>query len=388
MAWNEPGGGKDPWGGGGGQGGGPPDLDEALKKLREKFGRFGGAGNGAGGGASGPAGFSPFKLLPVALVILALVWAFAGIYQVDETERAVVLRLGKYHDTVNPGLHWNPPIVDSVYKVPVTQVRQYRNPSRDLMLTQDENIVDLQLEVQFNVPDPKAYVLNVKDPDVSLRHATNSALRHVVGSSLLDSVISAGREQVGVEVHERLQRYLDHYETGINIIRVNIQDAKPPAAVQAAYDDVIKAREDQERVINEAQSYANAIIPEARGRAQRILEEAQAYQERVIAEAQGEADRFIQQQAEYSRAPEVTRQRLYLNAMQEVMTNSSKVMVAARDSNNIIYLPLDQAVSSGEPGVSGAGTRINPAQMGVMADEIANRLRNQQSTGSQRRELR
>lgn len=379
MAWNEPGGGKDPWGGGGGgQNSGPPDLDEALRKLREKLGFR--AGNG------GP-GFDSLRFLPVILVIALVIWAVSGIYQVDETERAVVLRLGKYHETVNPGLHWNPPLIDSVSRVEVTEVRQYRNNSRDLMLTEDENIVDLQLVVQFNVPDPKSYILNVKDPETSLRHATNSALRHVVGSSKLDSVISSGREQVGVEVKERLQRYLDIYETGIQIIQVNIQDAKPPAQVQAAYDDVIKAREDQERVVNEAQSYANAIIPEARGRAQRILEEAQAYQARVIAEAEGEADRFNHLHNEYAKSPEVTRQRLYLDAMESVMGNSSKVMVAAKDGNNILYLPLDKAAGS-ESTTPAPGSRLNPAQMGTIVDEVLNRMGNQSSGSNTRRELR
>ncbi|MCK9468277.1 MAG: FtsH protease activity modulator HflK [Porticoccaceae bacterium] len=380
MAWNEPGGGKDPWGGGGGgQNNGPPDLDEALKKLREKLGFLGGGGSG---------GVNGFKFLPVILVIILVIWAFSGIYQVDETERAVVLRLGKYHATVNPGLHWNPPLVDSVTKVEVTEVRQYRNNNRDLMLTEDENIVDLQLVVQFNVPDPKAFVLNVKDPETSLRHATNSALRHVVGSSKLDSVISSGREQVGVEVKERLQRYLDIYDTGIEIIQVNIQDAKPPAQVQAAYDDVIKAREDQERVVSEAQSYSNAVIPEARGRAQRILEEADAYQARVIAEAEGEADRFVHLFTEYEKSPEVTRQRLYLDAMEAVMSNSSKVMVAAKDGNNILYLPLDKAVGGGTSATATPGSRLSPAQMSTIADEVLNRMGNQSGSGSQRRELR
>lgn len=380
MAWNEPGGGKDPWGGGGGgQNNGPPDLDEALKKLREKLGFLGGGGSG---------GVNGFKFLPVILVIILVIWAFSGIYQVDETERAVVLRLGKYHATVNPGLHWNPPLVDSVTKVEVTEVRQYRNNNRDLMLTEDENIVDLQLVVQFNVPDPKAFVLNVKDPETSLRHATNSALRHVVGSSKLDSVISSGREQVGVEVKERLQRYLDIYDTGIEIIQVNIQDAKPPAQVQAAYDDVIKAREDQERVVSEAQSYSNAVIPEARGRAQRILEEADAYQARVIAEAEGEADRFVHLFTEYEKSPEVTRQRLYLDAMEAVMSNSSKVMVAAKDGNNILYLPLDKAASGTTTSSATPGSRLSPAQMSTIAEEVLSRMGNQSSSGSQRRELR
>jgi membrane protease subunit HflK len=376
MAWNEPGGGKDPWGGG--QGDGPPDLDEALKKLREKFGKFGG-GNSSGSG-------SGFNLLPIVLAVLVAVWAFAGIYQVDEKERGVVLRFGKYLDTVNPGLHWNPPFVDDVTVVGVTEERQYQNKPRDLMLTEDENIVDLQLVVQYNIPDAKAFVLNVKDPEISLRHATDSALRHVVGSSKLDAVISTGREQISLEVKERLQRYLDNYATGIHVVKINIQDAKPPSEVKAAYDDVIKAREDQERVINEAQSYSNGVVPEARGNAQRIIEEANAYQAKVVAEAEGEAERFNNLLTEYDKAPEVTRQRLYLDTLQRVMSNSTKVLVDVEDGNNIFYLPLDKTVEQGIAAPAGS-TRLSPAQLSTIADEIVNRLRSDTNT-SKRKELR
>jgi len=373
MAWNEPGGGKDPWGNN--QGDGPPDLDEALKKLRQKFGKFGGGGNGGGGSASG-GGFNLRGVVPVILAILAALWGFSGVYQVDEKERAMVLRFGKYLDTVGPGLHWNPKFIDTVIVVPTTEERQYRNKSRDLMLTQDENIVDLQLVVQYDIKDIKDYVLNVKSPDVSLEHATASALRHVVGSTRLDEVISTGRLQLSQEVKERLQTYLDNYGTGINVKKVNIQDAKPPSEVKAAYDDVIKAREDQERVINEAQSYANGIVPEARGLAQRIIEEANAYQSKVIAEAEGEAQRFEDLLFEYKKAPEVTRQRLYLDTMQDVMANSTKVMVDAGDGNNIFYLPLDKAMQTGIDSEN-SKTGLTSAQISAIADAVANRFSSQ-----------
>lgn len=371
MAWNEPGGGKDPWGNK--QGDGPPDLDEALKKLRQKFGKFGGGGNG--GGSSG-GGFNLKGVLPVLLAVVLALWGFAGVYQVDEKERALVLRFGKYLDTVGPGLHWNPKFIDTVIVVPTTEERQYRNKSRDLMLTQDENIVDLQLVVQYDIKDIKDYVLNVKSPDVSLEHATASALRHVVGSTRLDEVISTGRLQLSQEVKDRLQTYLDNYGTGINVKKVNIQDAKPPSEVKAAYDDVIKAREDQERVINEAQSYANGIVPEARGLAQRIIEEANAYQSKVIAEAEGEAQRFEDLLVEYEKAPVVTRQRLYLDAMQDVMGNSTKVMVDAGDGNNIFYLPLDKAMQTGVDS-DRSKTGLTSAQISVIAEAVANRIASQ-----------
>ena len=380
MAWNEPGGGKDPWGGGG-RGDGPPDLDEALRKIREKFGRFGGSG---GGGGSSP-GVSK-GLLATLLVILVVVWAFFGIYQVDAKERAVVLRFGKLEGVVGPGLHWNPPLIDEVIVESITAERQYRNSADDLMLTEDENIVDVQLSVQYNIKDIEDYVLRVRSPQISLQHATDSALRHVVGSAKLDSVISTGREQLSEDIRERLQLYLDEYETGIKVVKVNIQEAKPPVQVKDAYDDVIKAREDQERVINEAQSYANGIIPEARGNARRMLEEASAYQEKVIAEAEGEANRFEQLLTEYRKAPDVTRQRLYIDAIQDVMNNSTKVMVANGEGNNMFYLPLDQAMNAAASSVE-SGQRLSPAQISAMAEAIANRI-GRESGSSTRRELR
>jgi len=385
MAWNEPGGGKDPWGGGQGNGNGPPDLDEALRKIRDKFSKFGG-GSGNSGGPSGTNPGASKNFIITLLVVVLAVWAFFGFYQVDEKEKAVVLRFGKFLEVVNPGLHWNPQLIDTVIIEAITEEKQYKNKSRDLMLTEDENIVDVQLVVQYNIKDIKDYVLRVRNPEISLQHATDSALRHVVGSTNLDSVISTGREQISLDVKERLQTYLDNYVTGINVVKINIQDAKPPSDVKSAYDDVIKAREDQERVINEAQSYANGIIPEARGLSQRILEEANANKAKVIAEAEGEAERFEKLLSEYQKAPEVTRQRLYLDTMQEVMGNSTKVLVDVADGNNIFYLPLDKAMNSGT-GSSDPVQRLSPAQLSTLAEAIANRINNQ-SGNSSRRELR
>jgi len=383
MAWNEPGGGKDPWGGG--QGDGPPDLDEALKKIREKFSMFGvGSGSSSGGGGEQPGSIKGIAV--TLLVILAAVWLFMSVYQVDEKERAVVLRFGKFHEVVSPGLHINPKLIDTVIIEATTEERQYRNNRRDLMLTEDENIVAVQLAVQYNIKDIKDYVLKVKNPETSLQHATDSALRHIVGSADLDSVISSGREEISLEVKDRLQLYLDNYETGINVVKINIQDAKPPSNVKEAYDDVIKAREDQERVINEAQSYSNGIIPEARGRAKRIEEESEAYKEKVIAEAVGEANRFEKLLTEYDKAPDVTRERLYLDAIQEVMGNTTKVMINAGDGNNIMYLPLDKAMNVA-PGGSTGGQRLSPAQITTIAEAISNQI-NSQSGSASRRDLR
>ncbi|WP_461520414.1 FtsH protease activity modulator HflK [Porticoccus sp.] len=375
MAWNEPGGGKDPWGGNSGNGG-PPDLDEALNKLRARFDKIFG---GSGGGKSG----SGNSLLAIVLGVVVIGWGLFGFYQVDEKEKAVVLRLGKYLDTVGSGLHWRPMLIDRVYQVRVTEERQYS--SRGQMLTEDENIVELPLTVQYNISDVKAFVLNVKNPEVSLRHATDSALRHVVGSSKLDEVVSTGRGKIADEVKLRLQQYLDNYGTGILVRKINIQEAKPPTEVKAAYDDVIKAREDRERLINEAQSYSNGVIPEARGKAQRMIEDSHGYREQVVAEAQGEASRFEALLFEYKKAPEVTRQRLYLDAMQDVMSNSSKVLVDVKGGNNMLYLPLDKIIDTGVS--SKQSTGLSGTEVKSIADEVVNRLK-RESTTSTRREVR
>jgi modulator of FtsH protease HflK len=341
MAWNEPGGGnnkgpKDPWGGGDQ---GPPDLDEALKKLQEKLGGIFGGSSGSGGSSGGGKAFSG-ALFGVIVAGALVVWGLMGFYQIDQQERAVVLRFGEYHSTVQPGLQWNPPLIDEVIKVNTTKVRAAS--LREIMLTQDENIVEVRLSVQYVIEDPTKFVLKVREPERSLQHAAQSALRHVVGGTTMDLVLTEGRAQIGVDVDQRLQEYLDMYETGIQVSKVNVDESKPPSQVQEAFDDVIKAREDEERVKNEAQAYANAVVPEARGAAQRQIEEASAYREQVIANADGEADRFNKLLAEYEKAPEVTRERLYLDAVQGVYSNTNKVMVDVEGGNNMMYLPLDK----------------------------------------------
>lgn len=340
MAWNEPGGGnqKDPWGGGNDQG--PPDLDEAFKKLKQKL--DGVLGGGSGGGHKSSGGFN-FGLLIVALVILVFAWAAQGIYQVDAKERGVILRFGKFYQTVQPGLHWNPPLIDKVYKVAVTRVRAYQVKNAS-MLTEDQNIVEVSLSVQYTASDPEKFLLKVRDPELSLAHATESALRHVVGSSEMHQILTEGRAELAIEVQKRLQQYLKDYDTGIDVVKVNIDDTRPPQPVQAAFDDVIKAKEDEERLKNEAEAYRNGIIPEARGYAQRQLEEANGYKQQVEARAEGEASRFSQLVAEYELAPEVTRRRLYLDTMEKVLSGTSKVVVDVEGGNNMMYLPLDQLI--------------------------------------------
>ena len=375
MAWNEPGGGKDPWGGNRGSDG-PPDIDEALKKLAEKFQFFGGGGSGGSGSIKG--------LLPIVLAVLVILWGLMGFYQVDEKEQAVVLRLGKYHQTHGSGLHWNPPVVDSIKVVGVTEERQY--PARGLMLTQDENIVEISLTVQYNISNTKDFVLNIKDPETSLKRATDSALRHVVGSTGLDGVISTGREEVALGTAEKLQNLLDIYGSGINVVKINIEESRPPTEVKAAYDDVIRAREDLERLVNEAQAYSNGIIPEARGQAQRLREEAEAYKSQVVSKSEGEAERFTKLLTEYKKAPVVTRERLYLDAVEEVMTQSTKILMDADGGNNMLYLPLDKIVRQGNSSKQSDSDMTSDQMVDRIANDVIERLqRNNDRIQSERR---
>ena len=335
MSWNGNDN-KDPWG----RNDTPPEIDEVIKKVRQRIESI--FGGGSSGDSSG-GGFS-LKSLPLILGVLVLLWVGAGIYQVEQAERSVVLRLGKFQEIKGPGLRWNPPIIDAWEIVDVVRVRPHRHDA--LMLTKDENIVDVTVSIQYQIADPQKYVLDIRDADASLVQATESALRHVVGGSIMDDVLTTGRELIAQEVKTRLQRYLNKYNTGLEVVIVNIEDSSPPNQVQEAFDDVIKAREDEVRARNEAETYANGLVPEARGQAQRMLQDAEAYKEQVISEAEGDATRFNLLLSEYQKAPDVTRNRLYLDSIQGVMSNSSKVMIDVEGGNNILYLPLDKIAQS------------------------------------------
>ncbi len=352
MAWNEPGGNsnnQDPWGGKrrGGDRKGPPDLDEAFRKLQDSLNGLFGGGKKRSGGSGGEGGSSRgggFGLLGIGLVVLAAIWLYSAVYVVDEQEQAVVLRFGKYYETVGPGLNIYFPPIDRKYLENVTRERAYTKQGQ--MLTEDENIVEVPLTVQYKITNLQDYVLRVDQPEISLQHATDSAVRHVVGSTAMDQVLTEGRELMASEIKERLQRFLDTYQTGITVTQVNVQSAAAPREVQEAFDDVIRAREDEQRSRNQAESYANGVIPEARGQAQRIIEDANGYRDEVISRSKGEADRFTKLVTEYRKAPEITRQRLYLETMQSVYSNTSKVLVSSKDGqNNLIYLPLDKMVN-------------------------------------------
>lgn len=370
MAWNEPGGGKDPWGGNRNDQG-PPDIDEALKKLKEKLSAFGGGRNGASSDGGGPS--TNIKMLvPITVVALAILWGLLGFFQVDATERAVMLRLGKYSETYDEGLRWYPPLIAQKIIVNVTGERQYT--TRGLMLTEDENIVEVALTVQYNISSAKDFVLSIKSPETSLQQATDSALRHVVGSTGLDGVISTERGLVSDAIKIKLQQLLDRYFSGINVVNINIADAKPPNDVKAAYDDVVKAVEDEERLVNEAQAYSNGIIPEARGEAQRLREEAEAYRSQVISKSQGEANRFSALLAEYAKAPEVTRERLYIDAIEQVMSDSTKVLIDNESGNNMLYLPLDKLIQQGVGSSSARANETNNQLIDRVANEVIEKL--------------
>lgn len=344
MAWNEPGPNRDPWNQGPGKpgNGGPPDLDEMLKRLKARFG--GGAGGG-GGSRGGPASPLPKATVGLVAAIIAGLWLASGFYVVDEQERGVILRFGAYDRTAVPGVGWRMPWpVESLERVNVTRVRQITD--RQSMLTKDENIVDIELSVQYRVSSAEEFLFNVQDPDITLQQATKSAVREAVGQSGMDFILTEGRQAIADSTKQLLQDSLDSYKTGLIVTEVNLQQAQPPEAVQAAFADAIKAREDQERLKNEAQAYANDRLPKARGAAARQVEEATAYRDQVVARAEGDASRFKALLAEYRKAPAVTRDRLYLDSMSEVMSGSSKIMIDVDSGNPMFYLPLDQLLKS------------------------------------------
>lgn len=386
MAWNEPGGKgnpNDPWGnnnrGNNNRGGGnqPPDLDEALKQLMDKLNGLLGGGkrnnNNGGNGGAGAGGM--FGIVGAILVVFL---GFQSVYTLDEQERGVVLRLGKYLKTENPGLRFKIPLVDQVIPVKTTQVRTAEIKER--MLTEDENIVEVELEVQYRVTDPVSYALRIEQPERTLTAAAESALRHEVGSAAMDPILTTGRPELADKVQIRLQDYLERYQTGMVISQLNIKDSRPPSQVKAAFDDVQKAKNDKETLTNQAEAYANSIVPESRGKAQRQLEEASAYKERVIARAEGEASRFSQLYQEYKKAPAVTRERLYIDAVSEVYSNASKVLVDVEGGNNMMYLPLDKLVQN-LPSAPG-GNGLSNSDISRLTDEVLNEVRSRQNNTS------
>lgn len=336
MPWNEPGGGgKDPWSKQPGNQG-PPDLDELLKKLTGKFGGVFGGKSGSGGGGKGlPAG------LWLVAVVVALGWLATGFYIVSAGEAGVELRFGAFQTTTGPGPHWHLPYpIETVEIVNVTEIRSAQHKAS--MLTQDENIVDVEMAAQYLVKMPENYVFNVRAPDSVLRLVMESAMREVVGKSKMDYILAEGRGEIAENTKQLMQQTLDDYGAGLQVSTVNMLQAQPPEQVQDAFEDAIKAREDEVRFRNEAEAYANGIIPQARGEAARVEQDAKAYRDQVIAQAEGESARFLKLLGEYEKARNVTRDRLYLDAIEAVMARSSKVLLDTEQSNNMLFLPLDK----------------------------------------------
>lgn len=364
MAWNEPGPNRDPWNQGPNKGGGgkPPDLEALLNRLKQSLGGGGGKKPGTGLPGSGGGGL-PKGLVMLLVGGLVVLWGLSGFYVVDEQQRGVVLRFGQHIATNEPGLRWHIPWpVDSVEVINVTGVRSVSEAST--MLTQDENIVDVELTVQYRLSNVEQYLFEVAEPDRTLRQATQSSVREVVGTSTMDFIITEGRQEVAERTKILLQDKLERYGAGLFVTEVNLRAARPPSPVQSAFDDAIKAREDQVRLVNEAQAYANDRLPRARGAAARLVEEARGYSEQAVARAEGDASRFLALVGEYRKAPAITQERLYLDAMSDVFASTSKVIVDVDSNSPLIYLPLDQ-LRGGNPGTRMSGSGANTSSGSV-----------------------
>lgn len=387
MAWNDP-----QWGNKGGKDG-PPDLDELWRRFNQRInGMFGGKQRPSGGDSDGGRPSMPTNFhVPGGVGLLVglglLVWLASGFYIVDAGERGVVLRFGKYLETTMPGPRWHLPTpIESVEVVNVEQVRTveigFRNNVKSkvlgeaLMLTDDENIIDLQFTAQYVIKDPEDYLFMNRHPDEAVMGAAETAMREVVGKSKMDFVLYEGRTEVADRATKLMQGILDRYKTGIAISKLNMQNAQPPEQVQAAFDDAVKAGQDRERLKNEGQAYANDVIPKARGVAARLQEEANGYRQSVIANAEGEAARFRQVLVEYTKAPQVTRERLYQDAMQQVLSSTTKVLVDDKGGNNLLYLPLDKLMqAAGAPPQAAASTPAKADEPATQANSIDSRSR-------------
>ena len=369
---------------------GPPDLEELWRRFNKRIGSFGQKGNGSGGDNNSSGRLPPIGG-GIVIVIALLLWAASGIYIVDASERGVVFQFGRYLETTQPGPHWHIPWpVGSKEIVNVSEVRTievgYRNnarnkvPNEALMLTDDENIVDLQFAVKYVRTNPEDYLFYNRDPDQAVKQMAESAIREIVGKSKMDFVLQEGREELAINARDLMQSVLDRYQTGITVSQVTMQNAQPPDQVQAAFDDAVKAKQDQERQKNEGQAYYNDVVPKAQGAAARLSQEAEAYRGRVIAAAEGEASRFESVLNEYSKAPKVTRERMYLDTMQSIFTNATKVFIDQKDNSNLLFLPLDKLIGSGITRNSSSFDtgmdQVNDIESGIGVSNEENRTRN------------
>jgi membrane protease subunit HflK len=346
MAWNEPGGNpgkRNPWGSNKPEQG-PPDLDEVIRNLQRRLSALFGGGTGGrptGGGSSGR-GFGAGTIL----LALATIWAFTGLYQVDQAERGIILRFGRHVDTTLPGLHWHMPWpIETKQLINTAAIDSFTEQTR--MLTSDENLVDINMEVQYRRANALDYAFNVFKPEDTLKEVSESAIREVIGRSKLDGVLESGRQDIVLRTQELIQRTLDAYKIGLEVTAVNLQDVRVPNEVAPAQADAIKAREDRDRLSLAAQAYANDLIPRARGNAVRQVQDAQAYKAQTVANAEGEAERFLKLLTEYERSPGVTRERLYLQTVETVLKSSRKVILDTSGGGNLVYLPIDKLLEQG-----------------------------------------
>lgn len=377
MSWNESGNQQDPWGKPGQkkpeqeQGSPnaeqepkhrennqqPPDLEDVFNNLLKKMGAN--KGSNGNGSSPSPASFPLGKILPLAAILAVIVWGASGFYTVKEAERGVVTRFGKLNEIVQPGLNWKPTFVDEVNPVNIERVLELK--TNGSMLTQDENMVQVEMTVQYRVEDPAAYLFNVKNPDDSLKQATDSALRYVIGHMTMDDILTTGRAVVREKTWNALREIIKSYDMGLIVTDVNFQYARPPEEVKAAFDDAIKAQEDEQRLIREAEAYARGQEPIARGQAQRILEQANAYKEQVVLNAKGEVERFTKLLPEYKLAPEIMRERLYIQTMEKIMKNTPKLMMDG-GNNNLTVLPIDKLMAN-RPQMAVPSSRNEPSQV-------------------------
>ena len=379
---------------------GPPDLDDIFRtfnqKINEIFGRKGGNGGDEGGDSGEGRGKHGGAGIVVIAILLAVAWVASGFYIIDEGQRGVVLRFGKHIETTAPGLRWHLPTpIEKVETVNISQVRTveigYRNNVRSkvlkesLMLTDDENIVDIQFAVQYILSSPENFLFNNRDAESSVLQVAETAIRQIIGNSKMDFVLYEGREQVAAETTILMQAILDRYQIGIQINRVTMQNAQPPEQVQAAFDDAVKAGQDRERQVNEGQAYANNVIPRASGAAARLMEEASGYKQRVISTAEGDASRFEQVLVEYAKAPDVTRNRMYLDTVQQILSSASKILIDQQGGNNLLYLPLDKLIQM-DSGAAKSSSGMRPQNIPEFSPDAGSRSR--ESFRSREREIR
>ena len=396
MAWNQPGNNgqdRDPWGSSNNQGGnsggngnkggrdkGPPDLDDIFRKLSKKLGGFGGGKGGSSNSSQGPRAPMGGRVVGIAAAAVVIIWAASGFYTIKEAERGVVTRFGKFSHLVEPGLNWKPTFIDDVRAVNVEAVRELA--ASGVMLTSDENVVRVEMNVQYRITDPQKYLYSVTSADDSLRQATDSALRGVIGKYTMDRILTEGRTVIRSDTQRELEETIRPYDMGITLLDVNFQAARPPEEVKAAFDDAIAARENEQQYIREAEAYSNEVQPQANGKAQRLLEEARAYKTKTVLEAQGEVSRFARILPEYKAAPQITRERLYIETMEKVLSHTRKVLVNDK-GGNLMVLPLDQMLKGNASAPkSGSNATSDLLQMPTSSDSGSEARRRSTSTDS------